>query len=160
MRRYKFATKTCLLIKYRGDVRYSEDEKDATTHDLVRSTAFPCYKLSEAEGMINKFDVIGIDEGQFFPDLHEYVEKWSDQKTVVVAALDGNYQRKPFGQTLHLIPLAENITKLSAVCMSCRQTDAHFSRRITEETEEQVIGGAEKYIAVCRACYKAATPEK
>ena len=74
-------------------------------------------------------------------------------KTVVVAALDGTFQRNPFGEVLSLIPLAENITKLSAVCMSCRCKDAHFSRRLSSETEVQVIGGKEKYLAVCRACY-------
>jgi len=66
-----------------------------------------------------------------------------DGKIVVVAALDGTFQRKPFGRVLELIPLAEEVTKLNAVCMMCFQ-DAPFSRRIGSETEVEVIGGADK----------------
>lgn len=73
-------------------------------------------------------------------------------KKVVVAALDGTFQRKPFGSVLLLVPLAENVTKLSAVCVLC-QKNASFSMRISEETQVEVIGGADKYIAVCRGCY-------
>lgn len=58
-------------------------------------------------------------------------------KTVIVAALDGTYQRKPFGTVLDLIPLAENVVKLSAVCMICFR-DAAFSKRIGSETEVEV----------------------
>lgn len=73
-------------------------------------------------------------------------------KKVIVAALDGTFQRLPFGKILNLVPLAESVTKLQAVCMVC-QADAAFSRRIGKETEVELIGGAESYEAVCRSCY-------
>ena len=73
-------------------------------------------------------------------------------KTVVVAALDGTFQRQPFGRTLDLIPLAEDILKLSAVCVYCGH-DAAFSKRVSSEKEVEVIGGADKYVAVCRRCF-------
>ena len=73
-------------------------------------------------------------------------------KTVIVAALDGSYQRTPFGDILNLIPLAENVIKLTAVCMICFQ-EASFTKRIGAEKELEIIGGAEKYMAVCRECY-------
>ncbi|EGD75750.1 thymidine kinase [Salpingoeca rosetta] len=57
-----------------------------------------------------------------------------------------------FGPILDLIPLAESVIKLSAVCMLCHR-EAAFSKRIGSETEIEVIGGADKYIAVCRECY-------
>jgi len=98
-------------------------------------------------------DVIGIDEGQFFPDLVEVCEKLAAAgKTVLVASLDGTFQRKPFGRTLELIPMAESVTKLQAVCMICFR-DAAFSRRLGDETAIEVIGGADKYVAVCRECF-------
>lgn len=74
-------------------------------------------------------------------------------KKVIVAALDGTYQKRPFGCVLDLVPLAESVIKLSAVCMMCKRADAAFSQRISSEREVEVIGGPEKYVALCRACY-------
>jgi hypothetical protein len=71
---------------------------------------------------------------------------------VLVAALDGTFQRKPFQEILSLVPLAEEVTKLQAVCMVCFK-DAAFSKRISNEDGVEVIGGADKYMAVCRQCY-------
>jgi thymidine kinase len=54
----------------------------------------------------SKYDVIGIDEGQFFADVVTFSEKMANLgKVVLVAALDGTFQRKPFGCILDLIPL-------------------------------------------------------
>ena len=53
---------------------------------------------------------------------------------------------------LNLIPLAESVTKLNAVCMLCYK-DAAFTKRLGSETQVEVIGGAEKYISVCRQCF-------
>lgn len=77
-------------------------------------------------------------------------------KIVIVAALDGTFQRKPFGKVLNLVPLSESVIKLSAVCVLC-QDDAAFSVRLSNETAVEVIGGADKYIAVCRTCYHETT---
>ena len=53
------------------------------------------------------YDVVGIDEGQFFPDVVEFCDGAANLgKTVVVAALDGTFERKPFGNIVSLIPLA------------------------------------------------------
>src|SRR5690349_15640390 len=94
------------------------------------------------------YDVVGIDEGQFFPDTTQFCELLAQRgKIVIVAALDGTFERKPFGAVLELLPLAETVTKLSAVCMGCYRPAA-FSKRLGAETEVKVIGGADKYIAV------------
>eukprot|EP01113_Clastostelium_recurvatum_P020060 TRINITY_DN2374_c0_g1_i1.p1 TRINITY_DN2374_c0_g1~~TRINITY_DN2374_c0_g1_i1.p1 ORF type:complete len:224 (-),score=61.91 TRINITY_DN2374_c0_g1_i1:86-757(-) len=155
IRRFTVANKRCLVIKYKKDTRYSIDS--LSTHDQQMSEAKACSRLSEAMGIVDNYDVIGIDEGQFFPDVVDFSEAMSNKgKTVIVAALDGTFQRKPFvapfGPVLELIPLAEHVTKLTAVCMLCFK-DAAFSKRIGTETEVEVIGGAEKYISVCRPCY-------
>ena len=73
-------------------------------------------------------------------------------KIIIVAALDGTFQRKPFLHILELVPLAESVTKLTAVCTICGQ-DASFTKRITTEEAIEVIGGADKYIATCRTCF-------
>ena len=112
--------------------------------------AKPCERLSDLGDLYKGFDVIGIDEGQFFPDLNEFCERAANEgKVVIVAALDGTFERKPFGAVCNLIPLAEHVEKLTAVC---RLTggDASFSRRLGSETAVELIGGAEAYIPVSR----------
>merc|ERR1712130_312216 len=152
VRRYNIAQKKCVVIKYRADTRYSVTK--ASTHDSVTCDAMPCSKLAEVAKAVENYDVIGIDEGQFFSDIYQYCEMWADEgRTVVVAALDGTFQRKPFGNILSLVPISEKITKLSAVCMICCERDAAFTFRMSTETEVEVIGGSDKYVAACRGCY-------
>eukprot|EP00026_Physarum_polycephalum_P016347 Phypoly_transcript_17230.p1 GENE.Phypoly_transcript_17230~~Phypoly_transcript_17230.p1 ORF type:complete len:217 (+),score=37.20 Phypoly_transcript_17230:31-651(+) len=155
IRRFTVANKKCIVLKYNKDNRYSQD--CMSTHDKQMWTALPCERLQDVEEACRTYDVIGIDEGQFFPDLVSFSEKMANGgKTVIVAALDGTFQRKPFGSVLEIIPVAELVTKLTAVCMVCFK-DASFSRRIGSETQVEVIGGADKYIAVCRSCYNLPT---
>eukprot|EP00742_Colponemidia_sp_Colp-10_P009141 GILJ01009943.1.p1 GENE.GILJ01009943.1~~GILJ01009943.1.p1 ORF type:complete len:253 (+),score=26.85 GILJ01009943.1:28-759(+) len=151
IRRHTIANRKCLVIKYSMDNRYSED--CMSTHDRQMIHAQPCKVLREVNDMFDDYDIIGIDEGQFFPDLVEMCEKFANRgKTVIVAALDGTFQRKAFGSVLELIPLAEKVTKLTAVCSHCFK-DASFTKRLGNETAVEVIGGAEKYLPVCRACF-------
>lgn len=92
-----------------------------------------------------------------FNDIDTFCEKAANLgKIVIIAALDGTFQRKPFGKVLNLVPCSESVTKLSAVCVLC-QDDAAFSVRLSNETAVEVIGGADKYIAVCRTCYHETT---
>lgn len=79
---------------------------------------------------------------------------WSDMgKIVIVAALDATFERKPFGNILELVPLAENIRKLSAICLNCSQ-DAYFTFKHSNLTGEvNDIGGIDKYVPVCRPCF-------
>ncbi|BES95638.1 Hypothetical protein NTJ_08447 [Nesidiocoris tenuis] len=151
VQRYHLAGYKCLVVRYAHDNRYSADS--VVTHDGVSLKAVLASKLSEIATLSEKFDVIGIDEGQFFPDILHFCSTQSDNgKKVVVAALDGTYQRLPFGDVLNLIPYAEKVTKLNSICMSC-SADAPFTKRITSDTEVEVIGGADKYMAVCQSCY-------
>ncbi|XP_074647326.1 thymidine kinase, cytosolic-like [Tubulanus polymorphus] len=153
LKRYQIAKYRCLVIKYAKDIRYDKD--GVSTHDKQTLTAKGCLELSEITvDEIENFDVIGIDEGQFFPDVVGFCERMADSgKIVIIAALDGTYQRKGFGNILQLVPLAESIVKLNAVCMICFGT-ASFTKRTTMDEEVEVIGGADKYLAVCRDCYR------
>jgi thymidine kinase len=157
-----YADHECLVVKYRKDVRYSQE--GAATHSGIRMVTSPSShesasirvvdveKLAEAKPTEGEV-VIGIDEG-FYADLAEMCEKWANQgKTVIVAALDGTYQRKPFGQVLDLIPLAETVTKLNAVCMKCKSRPAAFTERLNYNPEFIVIGAKETYRATCRRCW-------
>jgi thymidine kinase len=73
-------------------------------------------------------------------------------KIVVVAALDGTFDRKPFNNILNLIPISEKVNKLSAVCVYCTG-EAGFTKRVVESREVQLIGGEEMYKPVCRSCF-------
>ena len=145
-----------MIVKYAKDVRY--DQEGIATHcgmKIPATVSTTRLELITNNILQEDYDVIGIDEGQFFPDVVSWSEKMANEgKVVLVAALDGTFQRKPFGDILSLVPLAEDVTKLKAVCMNCFE-EAAFSKRITSDDEGkvEVIGGADKYMAVCRSCF-------
>ena len=118
-------------------------------------------RLDEVLLSVDEFDVVAIDEGQFFQDIVEKTELFCNLgKIVIVAALDGTFERKPFGRILELIPLAEHVEKLSAVCFSCGK-DAIYTKRMSDCKDIELIGGEEIYKPVCRFCFfKEETPKK
>ncbi len=97
-------------------------------------------------------ETIGIDEAQFFPDLIEFVEKCeSDKKSIVIAGLNGDYQRKPIGDILKIIPMCEDIVLLSAMDMVSKDGRAgHFTKRIINNDSQILVGSTEYYMAVSR----------
>ena len=137
LQRFKIARYNCLIVKYENDKRYT-DEASIATHDKQMLQAVNATKLNDLRSkfnIIDDYDVIGIDEGQFFPDVVEFSEAMANiGKTVIVAALDGTYQRKGFANILELVPLAEEVIKLTAVCMICFE-DGSFTKRMTEDKE-------------------------
>lgn len=151
VRRFQIAQYTCMVIKYAKDTRYSKEQ--LATHDRHTMSAVSTCSLADVFTEALNCCVIGIDEGQFFPDVVEFCEEMANKgKTVIVAALDGTFQRKPFGDILNLVPLAESVVKLNAVCMECYR-EASYTKRLGAEKEVEVIGGADKYHSVCRLCY-------
>lgn len=154
--RYKLLKKNVLAINHTLDDRY--DKNKIVTHNKVKKD---CLSVSELMPLLNtvdyiKSDVVVIEEAQFFKDLFNFVVKSSDEnnKIVVVAGLDGNYKREPFGDILNLIPYAESVIKLHALCMKCGDgTKASFTKRINTDNEEILIGSTEEYVPVCRKHY-------
>ena len=109
---------------------------------------------------LNVVDVVGIDEAQFMPDLKDSVIKLVEERkiNVIVAGLSGDHQRNPFGQVLDLIPLCNNLQKLTACCVTCQRQkkiikEAPFTKRTIDVKGRVLIGGKESYIPVCRDCY-------
>jgi thymidine kinase len=96
-----------------------------------------------------------INEGQFFDDLFEVVNDMINHgKQVYVCGLDGDFERKKFGQILDLIPLCDKVSKLTTLCAICKNgTLGIFTTRLTSEKEQTIIG-SDSYIPVCRDCYK------
>lgn len=148
--RYSLAGKKVCIVKYARDTRY--DNVMVCTHDLRKMDAISAVKVNDAWNDLCKHDVIGIDEGQFFDDVVECAERLADMgKTVIIAALDGDFRRKPFPNIATLFPLAEKVDKVNAVC-KCGD-DASFTLRTVKCSQREVIGGKEMYEAVCRNCY-------
>jgi len=151
IKRYQVAKYRCCVIKYENDKRYDKD--DVSTHDMQKAKAISCSNLASIKSKVMSYEVIGVDEGQFFPDTVQFCEDMAKQrKTIIVAALDGDFQRKPFGNIIGLVPLAESVIKLTAVCMNC-YGEGSFTKRICGDTQLEVIGGADKYMAACRDCH-------
>lgn len=151
-RRYLLGGKRCILLKYADDTRYCSDNvQKVVTHDRISEDAVAVRHLYDVD--VSDFDVICIDEGQFMKDLVGFCDEMArGGKVVVVAGLDGSFLRKPFQNIAELIPLADHVDKLTAICMRCGN-DAPFTKCISQETEFQVIGGADKYEARCRTCF-------
>jgi thymidine kinase len=104
---------------------------------------------------LDSADVLAIDEAQFFTDLHSYV-LYAEQKNkhIIIAGLDGDYNRKPFGDILQCIPLCDNVVKLTAMDMIDKDgTEAIFSKRVIDDNAQISVGATDKYIAVSRKNY-------
>ena len=148
--KYSPKPKKYIIIKYSGDNRYSSNH--VVTHNGVKTNAINATKLMDVFNKVSKYDIIMIDEGQFFDDIVEFSNLLADKgKQIIVSALDGDYKQEPFGMIHKLIPYSEEVIKISAICFNCGD-NAHFTKRISNETNTIQIGGSDKYKAVCRIC--------
>ena len=146
------------VINYSGDKRYSDTQ--LSTHDGV---TIPCTWAECLEGLqhvspVATARVILINEGQFFPDIVPWVTEQVEgyEKIIFICGLDGDFMRKGFGSWLDLIPLCDEVTKLTALCSLCKRQAGLFSKRLTEDKQQVLIGSAQ-YIPVCRRCYHSKT---
>ena len=164
IRRYKEIGWSTYIITSNLDKRYSSDIKivnhyqESCNADVAVDTL---YTVSTHEKFLTARVVI-IEEAQFYPDLINFVLEAVEvyEKHVIVAGLDGDASRKPFGSLLQLIPIADNVVKLKALCKKCGDgTDALFTSykllTIHNEDSNISVGGAEKYEALCRKHYLA-----
>ncbi|KAE8715144.1 Thymidine kinase [Hibiscus syriacus] len=149
--------RTVAVIKSIKDTRYGLDS--IVTHDGMKLPCWPLTNLSSFRQKIgtdayDQLDVIGIDEAQFFEGLYDFCCEAADRdgKTVIVAGLDGDFLRRSFGSVLDIIPLANSVMKLTARCELCGKR-AFFTLRKTDETQTELIGGADVYMPVCRHHY-------
>jgi thymidine kinase len=118
------------------------------------ATAFPVSNSNQIIPLAQSYNVIGIDEAQFFDEkIVEVCEVLANQgKRVIVAGLDMDYTGKPFGPIPHLLSIANYVTKLHAICMKCGGI-ASYSYRTTQNKDQVVLGEKEHYEARCRTCF-------
>ena len=158
IRRAKAIGQSVLVVNFAGDTRYGANQ--IASHDVDSCSAICVQKLEAVEAFVHSgaYQMIVIDEGQFFEDLFERVTVWADKLPIhiVVAGLDGDSERRPFGSLLHLVPHAEEVVRLSAFCGVCKDgTEAHFSKCVRAKADQVFVGGADSYVPVCRKHFNA-----
>lgn len=101
-------------------------------------------------------DIIIIDEAQFYEDLYIFIESELNNnfnnKKFIIAGLSSDFNMKPIGDIIKLIPIADDIVKLSALCLYCKDgTPANFTRLIKKQTnvESNVLVGSKNYYEPC-----------
>jgi thymidine kinase len=145
--------KKCIMIKYMGDDRYDADS--VVTHDGIKVDAIKCKYLKDFEHIVKDYDVICVDEVQFYPDADIYCDLWAMDKQVYACGLSGTFKRTPFPIISNLIAKADKIKFLTAICKE-NGNEAPFTK-INNDLETgdkiEIIGGSEKYKAVDRKKY-------
>lgn len=157
IRRHEALGIKCAVYKPVSDTRYGGDFY-IYSHDQTKVAAMPVKYLTQQQLLESYAEskLIIVEEGQFFEDLYEFVLKAveRDGKHVVVGGLDGDCFRRPFGQILQLIPLADRVTKLNSLCKMCGDGSIGlFTFRMTKSKEIVEVGGSEAYMPLCRKHY-------
>jgi thymidine kinase len=159
LRRAEIAGQHVVIFKPRIDDRY--DAADVVSHAGARMRAVPVSSVAELASRAPGFDVVGIDEVQFFEPavVGIALELAGRGARVVVAGLDQDFRRLPFAPVPELLAHAELVDKLQAVCHRCggpatttqRLLDGHPA---PYSGETVLVGAAEQYEARCRGCHE------
>ena len=152
LRRAKIAGLRVEIFKPSLDTRY--DVQQVVSHDQNAIPSSPVSGSSSILLMASDVDVIGIDEAQFFDEgLISVVEQLADQGVrVIIAGLDMDFQRRPFGPMAELCCIADNVDKIHAICVECGSW-ANYSYRLVAGDQQIMLGEAQEYSPLCRKCY-------
>src|SRR5436190_13068908 len=154
LRRSVIARQRVQVFKPLVDDRFSTE--DIVSRDDRRLKAMSVATSTELLARVEiGVQVVGIDEVQFFdPGVVDVCMQLADAGIRVIAAgLDQDYMRRPFGPIPALLAVAEEVSKMHAVCVRCRGA-AHYSQRVSGG-DAQVEVGDSSYEARCRSCYEA-----
>ena len=168
--RYKYLTDKILVINSVLDLsRHPDIEITESGIGLMKThdhKTFPAIMLNNLNELktneffnrkYNNADIVLIDEGQFYSDLYDFVRYEiinTNRKTFIVAGLNADYNMEPLGDIIKLVPMADDIVKLSALCLYCKDgTPASFTRpnNMKEFNESSSkVGGSKMYSSCCR----------
>jgi len=152
LKRARIARQKVEIFKPRIDTRY--DIENVVSHDENVISSTPVESASQILLMTHDVNVVGIDEAQFFDmELASVCDILANQGIrVIVAGLDMDYLGKPFGPMPSLVAIAEDVTKVHAICMQCGDI-AHYSHRIITDSHLVLLGEKDSYEPLCRRCY-------
>jgi thymidine kinase len=152
LNRARIAKQKVEVFKPAIDTRFDKDA--VVSHDATKSVSTPVENAMQILFYADDFEVVGIDEAQFFgPDLVNVCNELAEKgKRVIVAGLDMDYLGKPFGPIPQLLASAEYVTKVHAICMRCGNL-ANYSHRIIKGDKLVVLGETDAYEPLCRSCF-------
>lgn len=159
--RAKIAALKVLAFKPRIDKRYSED--CITTHNGKQAPSIPVDTIEEMKAVMAKedFDVLAIDEIQFFDDeiLTLCQEVANSGKRVICSGLDMDFRGEPFRIVPQMMAIAEYVTKLTAICMVCKSPATRTQRLVNGAPAKYsdpiiLVGAKDSYEARCRKCHQ------
>lgn len=152
LRRAQIAKQRVAIFKPVIDTRYADDR--IVSHSGVSLPSITVATAADIRQQAEGYDVIGIDEAQFFDlDLVRVCEELADRgHRVIIAGLDQDYLGQPFEPMPQLLAVAEYITKTLAICMVCGNP-ANRTQRVTPSAARVLVGASEAYEARCRKCW-------
>ena len=159
LRRATFARQRVEIFKPAIDVRYSEE--DVVSHDQNHIPSTPIDSSASILLLSSNIDVVGIDEAQFLDDgLPEVCNELANRGVrVIVAGLDMDYKGIPFGPMPALCAIADDVTKVHAICVRCGR-QAYVSHRTVVGDRRILLGETQEYEPLCRGCYQVALQEE
>ena len=152
LKRAKIANQRVLVVKPEIDERF--DKEKVISHDESAMDAVPIKNAAQLLEFADQYDVIGIDEAQFFDmPLVEVSQNLALKGVrIIIAGLDLDYKGVPFGPMPNLLAVAEYITKVHAICVHCGNLATHSYRKISNDAQI-MIGEKNEYEPRCRTCY-------
>ena len=159
--RAKIAALKVLAFKPKIDKRYSEG--CITTHNGKQAPSIPVDSIDEMKAVMETedFDVLAIDEIQFFDDeiLNLCQEVANGGKRVICSGLDMDFRGEPFRIVPKMMAIAEYVTKLTAVCMVCKSPATRTQRLVNGVPAKYsdpiiLVGAKDSYEARCRKCHQ------
>ncbi len=159
MRRAQFARQKVEIFKPAIDVRYSEE--DVVSHDQKHIQSTPIDSPGSILLLSSDIDVVGIDEAQFFDmGIVDVCNELANRGVrVIVAGLDMDYKGVPFGPMPALCAIADDVTKVHAICVKCGNL-AYVSHRKVQSEQRVLLGETTEYEPLCRECYQKAIREE
>ena len=158
MKRAKFARQRVEIFKPSLDIRYSVE--DVVSHDKNTITSTPIDSSAQILLLASDIDVVGIDEAQFLDEgLVDVCNQLANRGIRVIAAgLDMDFRGVPFGPMPGLCAIADDVTKVHAICVRCGAL-AYLSHRLVAGDKRVLLGEKAEYEPLCRECYRKATEE-
>ena len=159
MKRAQFAKQRVEIFKSSIDTRYSEENVVCHAQNTTRST--PIDSSGNILLLASDIDVVGIDEAQFLDDgLMDVCNQLANNGVrVIVAGLDMDYKGVPFGPIPALCAVADEVTKVHAICVKCGAL-AYVSHRLIADDHRVMLGEQQEYEPLCRECYQKALKEE
>lgn len=172
LRRSELAGKKIIVIKPKLDSRSNGEITSRSTYssfsrgetqEFSKSGSFPAVDIETSEELEELIRaehpaIIGVDEAQFFGTwmfdyLAEILRRYNHvDLTILVAGLDMDAWRRPFGMMPHLMALADEVQKETAICFKCKGP-AMYTQKLSDSTQQVEVGDADIYEARCRLCH-------